>query len=419
MTINRDRQEQVPIAIALITVGAGVVLGMPALVVAALIPLGYTAYGSITRVQPVDELLEFERTIDPATAPPGEKSSVTLTVENTGERSITDLRIADGVPNELAVIEGTSQLGTTLRPGETASVQYTIRLRHGSFRFDPVTVRVRSISATTAYTTRCETGGAQEVSSSIVIEEWPRSHRPTAVGDRTTGADAGRGIAFHKTREYQPGDPISRIDWRRYAKDGQLTTVEFAEAGKPDWILLIDARTHNDIAPAATEATGTERAVHCAAVAHKVLQSGDIKVGGLILDGDQPTTVTPGTGRDTKIRMQTLLDQAGSATAGDSSVSAINQAIQQLETTLSGTPRTLVFTPALDRQAVETVEMLCRLGWTVDVIIPDVIGTGSPTRQVTAAKRHLFLAEMQAVGANTRVWFANEPPTSVLREVIG
>lgn len=52
---------------------------------------------------------------------------------------------------------------------------------------------------------------------------------------------AGAGAELYQLRDYQPGDPLSRIDWKATARAGKLVTREFSEDQHLDVLVAIDA----------------------------------------------------------------------------------------------------------------------------------------------------------------------------------
>jgi conserved repeat domain len=74
-------------------------------------PIVFLAYSSLTSAPVVDSQIAFERTVTPNRTYAGEIITVKLTVSNHGDRPIPDLRIVDGVPDELAVVDGSTTGG--------------------------------------------------------------------------------------------------------------------------------------------------------------------------------------------------------------------------------------------------------------------------------------------------------------------
>ena len=65
----------------------------------------------------------------------------------------------------------------------------------------------------------------------------PRGNPTGARSRRTVGA----GSELHQLREYAPGDPLSRIDWKATARSRQLVTREFSEDQHLDILIAVDA----------------------------------------------------------------------------------------------------------------------------------------------------------------------------------
>ena len=70
---------------------------------------------------------------------------MTVSVTNAGDSVLSDLRIVDGVPTELAVTEGSPRAAVSLRPGATAEFAYTVVAKRGDFAFGDARLVVRSL----------------------------------------------------------------------------------------------------------------------------------------------------------------------------------------------------------------------------------------------------------------------------------
>ncbi|MFC6769674.1 DUF58 domain-containing protein, partial [Natrinema soli] len=217
--------------VALLGLVLGVLYQQPSIVVAAAVGIGFAAYAHLeTDLEPE---LTLERVISDSQPEPGEDVGVTLTVRNDGDRRLTDLRLVDGVPASVAVTDGSPRLGTTLAAGETAAMQYTITARRGTLTFEQVTVVSRSVSGGTELTERISPQSATTITCEPTITPLSSTtNLPLReLGARRAGQlatnDPGPGLEFHSVREYQPGDPVGRIDWNRYARTNDLSTVSF------------------------------------------------------------------------------------------------------------------------------------------------------------------------------------------------
>ncbi|MFB6073710.1 MAG: DUF58 domain-containing protein, partial [Haloarculaceae archaeon] len=235
----------------------------PVLFAAAAVPLTYVLYGALSRV-PDGTALRAERTVAAADPAPGDRVPVELTVENAGEATLTDVRVVDGVPEELAVVDGTPRASTSLRPGERTTVEYELLAKRGSYGFEAPAARVRPLAGTERAGGRLPVAGDAELECVNVVSEVPLSDAtlPRA-GTRPTDS-GGSGVEFHATREYRPGDPVTRIDWRRFAKTGTLTTVEYREEQAVRTVLVIDARPVSRVTPEPGYPTGAELSSYAA-----------------------------------------------------------------------------------------------------------------------------------------------------------
>lgn len=421
MTELETHSQQLLIGLGLLVAGAGVLHGHPALVLSAAVPLGYIAYGSLTPASPVEDRVRVNRSIRPTTGMPGEQLTVTVTVENVSEQLIADLRVIDGVPAELAVVDGSNRGGTALQAGEELTLTYTVRLRHGTFQFDPVQVRTRSVSAMSVYTAEVSPTGDTTVESSLDPTRWAAMTQG-GTGTNLQGTDRGEGVAFHTVREYQPGDPVTHIDWRRYAKDDVLLTREFATGETTDWILIADLRARNAIAPETAAATGVERALQGTLSAYNHLQQQDHSVGAMIIGGTAQTPhvshVGPGTSRETAARLQVALSEAiETDEATKSDTESIETAIARLDRATSDRPRALLVSPVLDQYPVELTRELTEQTWNTTVLVPAVIGSGSPEQTVLRAARDSYTAAISEAGGGVIKWPADRPAIRMMEEI--
>jgi len=107
---------------------------------------------------------------------------------------------------------------------------------------------VRPLAATAVATATLDAEGDTSVTCANVVSRG-------ALADATLpSADAPHrqrrsGLEFHATRNYQSGDPVSRIDWRRFAKTNELTTVQYREEQAVRTVLVVDARPVTRVTP--------------------------------------------------------------------------------------------------------------------------------------------------------------------------
>ncbi|MXR52746.1 DUF58 domain-containing protein [Halovenus sp. WSH3] len=269
---------------ALVVSGVGVLASAPGFVLLGTVGLALAATAKYSQPDPS---VTLTRSVETAAPDPGEEMTVTVTVENDGDRTLADLRVIDGVPPGLTVVDGSPRFASALRPGKTATFDYTVTAVDGHHEFEPavviasdfvgVTERIESVAESTTVSCGFERTGAPELEPSEL----------TALSGRHAGAQTGSGVEFETLREYRHGDPPARIDWRRRAKTGELATIEFVEPARSRTILMVDDRPPAYVAPAAgaipAPRTGAEMA---------------FGVGTRLLDDGQPVGLATATGTE-------------------------------------------------------------------------------------------------------------------------
>jgi len=457
-----------------VAVGALVALGLlyasPLLLAATTIPLGYVAYGALSSV-PVDAAVAVERSFDEATPPPGEAVTVRLTVENVSGATLSDLRVVDGVPDDLAVVGGSARGSFALRPGESATVAYDVVAKRGDFAFADPVVRLRSFGASRLVTETVPAAGERELSSLDPVSAAPLgSTTPVRAGTHPTDS-GGEGLEFHSTREYRPGDSISRIDWRRFAKSKELSTVSYREERAVRVVVAVDARPVGRVRPHAGAPTAASLSGYAAERLYETLVDGDVttSVAAFGVDGSVssvPTGAGPipwvdGERDDATAVARTLFDVVqrvaddpeagtegpappsadrelagpptadgtptaggtgatpGRGTAGDREEPATRpdqatpdggaDAVDILLSQFPATAQVVLATPVVDDWPVSFVRRLRRRGYPVVVLSPGATGEASLGARVAGHERDVRLTDVAATGATAVDWDRDDP----------
>lgn len=401
----------------------GVVTGNPVVLFAATIPLSLVAYGALV-VAPPEDAVSVERTVTPESPRAGERLAVSVTVTNDSESYLPDVRVVDGVPDQLAVLDGSPRAHCTLAPGESATVEYAVRAARGEYTFDPAGVTVRSLAGTAER--RTAAGPQTELRVPVGADPLPLDDRTATVGGRIETDDAGTGIAFHSSREYRPGDPINRVDWNRYASTGELSTVEFHEEQAATVVLVVDDRVSVRGVARPGELDAGERARRAAAeLATALLDAGD-RVGVAVKDAgggftpprsEDSLEVSPtayrheeegylpprGAGAAQETAVREYLDRRGEGRddlplrvddfwfAGD------------LADYLPEDAQLVFCSPLADDDAVAAVETWLARGYPVTVLAPDPTGTGVGGR-FAAVERDERLDDLRRSDATVVEW---------------
>lgn len=404
----------------LLLVSVAVLYAEPSLFVLAVVPLAYVAYGALST--PPRPTVEIERSLSTRTPAPGTAVAVTLTVENTGEQALPDVRVVDGVPGELVVADGTARGCLSLSPGDVDTVTYDVMATRGEYDFADPTVRCRSLSATRMETGTVPADGDRTLSCGATVTE-PALRRATRSRVGTLPTDeGGPGLEFHSTREYRPGDPTSRIDWRRLARTDELSTVNFREERAARLVVVVDARPATRLAPQPGYPTGAELAAYAGQRAYASLTSAghQASVTALGLEssvradgGDAlPWVSATGSGgsRAEAARLFAAVERAAER-GGRATVEAdpfdAGQRTDLGETLVARLPpdsQVLLCTPLLDDLPLSLVATVRERGYPVTVLSPDVTAGGSVGGRLAAVQRDDRLDALRLQGAEVVDW---------------
>lgn len=410
-------------AIVLLTVGA--VLGNGVLFVAAAVPAVYLIAEAVAS-PPDPDAVTVERSIADDTVAPDRRTTVTVAVTNGGDRPIPDLRIADRPPNGVSVADGAPRACLSVRPGESASFAYDVVASHGDHAFGDPVVRARSLSGVGAATATRPAGGDGRLACRRTDAAPPvRSVTRGPVG-RQPSDTAGDGVAFHSLREYRHGDDVRRVDWRRFARTGELATVKYREAHASGTAVVVDARRPGRVGREADGPTAAALAADAAEQLVVRLADDGNRVGVAALglaptDVDAPVTVDRadrpwvaiGGGETTRRRAAAVLDAAAAvgsertgATTDGGHEAARPAALRQR---LPASAAVVLASPLLDDEPVVLAEALTAAGHPVLVVSPDVTDAASVGRRVVAAGRRLRLERLRTAGIEVVDWDAEEP----------
>jgi uncharacterized repeat protein (TIGR01451 family) len=378
--------------LAVLLAALGVLAADPVLLFAAVIPLAPVAYGALV-VEPPEDPVSVERTVSDQTPTPGEAVRVTLSVTNESDEYLPDVRVVDGVPKEIAVVDGSPRGHVTLQPEETDSIEYTVRVPRGEVRFDAPGISVRSLSG--GAERRLKPDVPTEIRAPVKTDAVPLHEQTARISGRIETNDAGAGIAFHSSREYRPGDPINRVDWNRYASTGELSTVEFHEEKAATVVIVVDDRVESGVVAAAGERDAGLRSREAAGeLAGALLDAGD-RVGVAVKDAERGFCPNKNNGRwfagsDVYGSGEAYLPPRG---AGSAAETACRRLLETRESVPHDLPlrihgfwtasdladhmpqeaQMVLFSPLVDDQPVEAAKTWIARGHPVTVVSPNPI----------------------------------------------
>lgn len=251
------------VAFAGVLVAVGLATLNPAALAASGVLLVFILVG-LTQTPPSPEPLRTTYEVTPQQPRPADTVSVSVTVENEGDSTFTDLRLVEKVPAELRVVGGSPRTGVTLGPGESTTIEYDVIARRGTYTFGPVVARTRTLVGSMWAQHSLSVDQQGELRCAVNAAEVPLEAQATDYVGNLLSQTGREGIEFYATREYHHGDPPSKINWRELAKRGELSTVTYREREAARITIVVDLRQRARVSAEPGEPTGASLAVYAA-----------------------------------------------------------------------------------------------------------------------------------------------------------
>ncbi|WP_254769107.1 DUF58 domain-containing protein [Salinilacihabitans rarus] len=395
---------RVGLAVALVAVGVGVLVENAAIFLSSVVGLTYAAYGHATGPPPT--ALSAERAVDPTGPAPGERVDVRLTVTNDGDVPVPDVRVADAPPADLAV-EGTPRAAASLAPGESVTVEYAVRARRGEYDFGDATAVVRNVSGSERETERFPL--ADRVECDDLVERLPLAGETIQHAGRVETDAGGEGIEFHSIRAFQPSDPMSRVDWNRLARTGELTTIEFREERAAAVAVVVDRREATAVVRRPGELDARELTRHAAERLATALLDENNRVG-VALYGGRGDYLLPRSGRDQTARVERLLAGEWCGSFGrEGWLADAHRSVDRFCRHLADEKQLVFVTPLLDDDPADSARRFRAYGHEVTVVSPAVAdddGAGGTVERLDRARR---ISSLRDRGVRVVEWAPDEP----------
>ena len=140
---------------------------------------------------------------------------------------------------------GINQMRMNLGPGQTARIKYRVRCPlRGHYTIGPISVRYRN--SFNLYVNESQIEDRTDVTVFPQVREIEeallRSDVPKMYTGATTLKTPGQGMEFYSLREYLPGDAFRSINWKAYAKTGDLMVNEKTRDAVTDVFIFLDTR---------------------------------------------------------------------------------------------------------------------------------------------------------------------------------
>ena len=189
--------------------------------------------------------LEITREVSAVNVYKGDDINVILTVKNKSYRRTQQLEVFDNVPHEMKMRKGVNLMRMNLGPGQTATIRYTVRCPlRGHYTIGPTSIRYRN--AFNLFVSETTLGDRSDITVfpqvRDVEEALIRSNVPKMYTGATTLKTPGQGMEFYSLREYFPGDSFRSINWKAFARTGDLIVNEKTRDAVTDVFIILDTR---------------------------------------------------------------------------------------------------------------------------------------------------------------------------------
>ncbi|MBU0596041.1 DUF58 domain-containing protein [Candidatus Bipolaricaulota bacterium] len=409
-----SRRLFLPLLIGLWLLVAGLLLRHGGVLMLAIPPILFACVSVIASLRFELPDIRVTRTASRHRMTEGEEADIVVEVSIPFAHSFRgELSIIDDLPTGALQVDGENQYLGDLVPGESARFAYRVRFARGVHRFPGVTA--------TAWSRWGWTGAQSTLPHETIITAHPRTERlkTISIHPRRTRAFAGpvrasrggQGIDFFGSRTYVPGDDIRRINWRAYARQGNLIVNEYELERLADVNIIVDARliAHYRLEH---ETTFDHTLRAAGSLAQHFLHAGNIV--GLLVYGDLIQWVFPGVGKPQECR---ILDMLASSHAAEKEVF---EDLANIPTRLFPAQSQLVLiSPLVDDADVEVIAKLLDHGYSIILVTPHAttweakqIGSGASAQvaaRMSNLRRSLFLDSLIRTGTSIVNWDVAEP----------
>lgn len=399
-------------AFALAALAVGVIASQPAILLASAVGIAVAGYARVGS-PPALSTLEVTRNLSEDEPEPGEEVTVTVTVENTGESFLPDLRLIDRVPSMMRVTDGSPRLGTALRPGQTASFTYTVQAERGEHSW-PLQVVGRDISGSVEREARVHPEAEMSCVPRLrTTAEAPVRLQTSIYSGEVETRTGGGGLEFYSIRDYQPGDPKRRIDWKNYAKTGEFTTIDFREERAARIVLLFDARGGSYVSRAPGEKHALDQSVDAAFDIFASLHDQGHLVGIAAFNGI-PCWLGPNTGALHLQRVRQLFVEHPALTPlppelADKEEGRYVDPMVHIRRQLPGNTQLFLFSPLTDHYTYEVARRLDGAGHLVTIISPDPTADRTVGQRLARLERSVRIKLLRDHGIRVVDWNTDEP----------
>lgn len=347
---------------------------------------------------------------------------MSITVHNQGT-SIAHLSFSDPLLSGMRLTEGKLYQSAVLQAGEAVVLEYAFQSRRGGFTWK--TLKTTVTDPFGLIEARFELAAEAEVQAPL---NWVK-FRPFPLRPQNTLHSAGSiparlggsGTDFWGVREYHPGDPLRRLDWRMTARHPhQFFTKEFEQEEIADIGLILDARRKLDLR-VGEDSLFEHAASATASLAEVFLRHGN-RVSLLIFQ-ENLVKLYPGYG---KVQLNRILRALTQVTPEmDSGLNSL----QFVPTHMFSNHSLIIVLSPLDRNDWRLFPRLRAFGYQVLLISPDPIDYAQQlcpddlatklASRLTRVERQIEIRKLTQLRIPVIDWRVSQPLAPLVRNALG
>jgi uncharacterized protein (DUF58 family) len=215
----------------------------------ALLCFVYLGTGFLQSLSAREVRLSATRTVEKDTTNALATMDVSVEITNQGSAPVR-LYLSDPIQPGMNITDGQNTQAALLQAGENAAFKYTFQSERGNFAWKAVRARISDPFGLIE--------SDLDLPAAAEIQVYPElnKYRPFPLRSQRTLHSAGSipsrlggsGTDFWGVREYHPGDPLRRLDWRLTARHPhKFFTKEFEQEEIADIGLILDARQKTNL----------------------------------------------------------------------------------------------------------------------------------------------------------------------------
>lgn len=363
---------------------------------------------------PGEQNMRVQRSLSTDRISEGVDVTISLQVNN-GNARIDELHLSELTSNDFQNLDGDVSKVARLNPGEALTYQYNFQGWRGKYEFEGLRARLTDPFGLFKVEEQLLAPGNVLVFPRVVPLKEISIQPPHTKGfsGPIPSRKSGTGMDFFGVRQYQLGDSLRRINWRKSERHFvNLYTNEYEQERIADVSILLDARPHCDISFQGRSLF--EYSVHAAASLSKMFLSQGHCLSLLVYSA-VIRQVFPGYG---KMQHERILETLASA---DTGLNFARKHLSYLPTRLLPPRGQLVYISPLANSDLEPIIYFRNQGYAVLVISPDPLyfeqqmesDPSQPdfqlARRFAKIERNLLISNLRQTGIQVENWTVNQP----------